>query len=62
MTTYRVTTELKTPWWLKLLRFFRIKDKRTEFYITFDRTFYEAGDIVEPKTGIKLKIIKQISR
>ncbi len=31
MVTYKVTTELTTPWWLKVLRFFRIKKKREEF-------------------------------
>ena len=60
MTTYTVTTELTTPWWLKLLRYFRLKNKREEFYLTFASTPYEKDDILE--TGnCKIKIVKQIS-
>ena len=61
MTTYLVTTELKTPWWLKLLRFFRIKSKRQEFYITFVTTPYEPNEIIDTGNS-KIKIIKQMSR
>ena len=60
MTTYLVTTELKTSWWLKLLRYFRLKNKREEFYLSFVSTPYEKGDILD--TGnCKIKIIKQVS-
>jgi len=45
MTTYLVTTELKTPWWLKLLRFFRIKNKREEFKMMFDYDRYKENHI-----------------
>ena len=61
MTTYTVTTELKTSWWLKLLRFFGIKNKREEFYITFVKTPFEKDDIVETGSG-KIKIIEQVSK
>jgi hypothetical protein len=47
MATYLVTTELKTPWWLKLLRFFRIKDKRQEFEIIFKKDWFRIGDIID---------------
>lgn len=60
MTTYTVTTELTTPWWLKLLRYFRLKKKREKFYLTFVSTPYEKDDILD--TGnCKIKVIKQIS-
>ena len=36
MTTYTVTTELTTPWWLKLLRYFRLKKKRESFEIVLN--------------------------
>jgi hypothetical protein len=61
MTTYLVTTEFKTPWWLKLLRFFRIKDKRQEFYITIIGAPFEKGEILEAGNS-KMKVIKQVSR
>ena len=35
MTTYKVTTELKTKWWWTILRFFRLKNKREEFEINY---------------------------
>jgi len=46
MTTYLVTTELKTPWWLKVLRFFRIKNKREEFEISFDKDWFRVNDVL----------------
>ena len=57
MKTYRVTTELKTSWWLKLLRFFRIKYKRTDFYLIFEKNWFKEGEIIN--TGnCYVKIIK----
>lgn len=56
MTTYIVTTEIRTPWWLKLLRYFRIKKKRKDFYLTLNDNFFKSGDILA--TGVlKLKIV-----
>jgi hypothetical protein len=55
MAEYLVTTELKTPWWLKLLRFFRIKNKREEFKIALDYSYYKKGDIL--LTGSYQKLI-----
>lgn len=56
MTTYKVTTELKTPWWLKLLRFFRIKKKREEFEISFKKDWFRIGDIID-NGSVDIKII-----
>lgn len=49
MITYKVTTELKTPWWLKLLRFFRLKSKREEFEILFERDCFKINDILSTR-------------
>ena len=38
MTEYTVTTELKTPWWLKTLRFFRIKIKEKNLQYCLNMT------------------------
>ena len=46
MTTYTVTTELKTSWWVKLLRYFRLKNKRKEFKVTLGFDGYWYGDII----------------
>ena len=46
MTTYRATLELKTPFWWKVLRFFRLKAKREEFGMTFKKDWFRTGDIV----------------
>lgn len=57
MTTYTITTELKTHWRLKLLRFFRIKNKREEFKITLDYSYYKKGDILLTESYQKLIIL-----
>lgn len=31
----KVTPEISTSWWLRLLRFLRLKPKREEFYLEF---------------------------
>ncbi len=57
MVTYKVTSELKTPWWLKLLRFFRIKSKREEFYLYLDYKPFKKGEILRAgitKTDLKI--------
>lgn len=46
MITYKVTTELKTPWWLKLLRFSRLKSKREEFEVHFEKGWWQKGDVI----------------
>lgn len=52
MVIYTVTTELKTSWWLKLLRFCRIKKKRQEFEIVLDKEYYKEGDILNNEIKI----------
>lgn len=51
MTAYKVTTELKTTWWLKVLRFCRIKKKRTEFEIFLNHNGYQIGELLLSSTG-----------
>ena len=43
---YKVTTELKTPWWLRLLRFFHIKQKRQEFELLIGYEGFNRGDVL----------------
>lgn len=46
MITYKVTTELKTTLWLKILRFFRLKRKRDEFEIQLAIKNLEKNEIL----------------
>lgn len=46
MTTYLVTTELKTFWWWKVLRFFRLKSKREEFEIAMENDWFDVGELL----------------
>lgn len=57
MTIYKVTTELRTNWWIKLLRFCRIKSKRKDFQIYLNYNGYEVGDMIHSDIGGKLKIL-----
>lgn len=59
MTTYTITTELKTTWWLKLLRFLRIKSKRVEFNIAIHCNIYEKDDILN-NGNFDFKIVKRL--
>lgn len=54
MTIYKVTTELKTTWWLKALRFCRVKKKRTEFEIFLNHNGFKIGDIIQGTTYLKI--------
>ena len=57
---YIVTTELRTPWWLKLLRFFRIKNKREEFTILLKYDGYNINDIIlATSKGKDLKVLNK---
>lgn len=57
---YTVTSELKTPWWLKLLRFFRIKNKREEFTILLKYDGYNINDIIlATSKGKDLKVLNK---
>lgn len=54
MTIYKVTTELKTTWWLKVLRFCRIKKNRAEFEIFLNYNGYKIGDVIYSTTSLKI--------
>lgn len=57
MVTYNVTTELKTSLWLKLLRFLRIKSKRTDFEIVMSKDWYTKNEIVSSGDGYNIKVL-----
>ena len=46
MILYKVTTELKTTWWIKVLRFFHVKRKRLEFEIYLNYDGYNIGELL----------------
>lgn len=46
-TTYIFPHELKTPWWKRLLRFFRLLKPRETFVVTFMLGTFKKGDIVD---------------
>lgn len=59
---YKVTLELQTPWWLELLRFFRIKGKRIDFELVFNENFdaFKEGDVLYGGQGT-VKIVETLS-
>lgn len=61
MTIYKVTTELKTTWWLRLLRFLRIKGRRVEFEIFLNTNGYLIGETLHTNSS-KFKILSKESR
>ena len=57
---YIVTTEVKTSWWLKILRFFRIKNKREDFTILLTYDGYNINDIIlSTSKGVDLKVLNK---
>lgn len=62
MTTYIVTAEIKTSCWLKLLRFFKIKNKRIDFYLTLDSNMLEKNEVIALGNGKELKMVNKVSR
>jgi hypothetical protein len=56
---YKVTTELKTSLWLKLLRFFGKKEKREEFIIAFSKDWYDKGEIINIGLIMPCKVVKR---
>lgn len=65
MTIYKVTTELKTTWWLKALRSTLIphilrKKNRKEFEIFLNYNGYKVGDVI--RSTVHLKIIDKEER
>jgi hypothetical protein len=59
MILYKVTTELKTSWWMKILRFLRVKKERTEFEICLNYGGYNIGDMLHSGISGKLKILEK---
>jgi hypothetical protein len=60
MTTYLVTLEIETPWWKKVLRFFRLVKRREDFIITLFTSLFEEGEILLQPGCDKLLILKKI--
>ena len=57
---YLVTTELETPFLLKVRRFFRLAKPRAEFFLEFSSYYYKLGDLLYVGMGSdKVKVIKQ---
>lgn len=54
---YTVTLELHTPWYIKVLRFLRLKKKREDFVLHLDTDFFEEGDMLVVSEGEKVLII-----
>lgn len=54
MTIYKVTTELETTWWTKILRFCRVKKSRTEFEICLNYNGYKVGGIIQSTVLFKI--------
>jgi hypothetical protein len=60
MTTYTVTLELKTSWWKKFWRFFKVIKQREEFKLTLSADCFKEGDILASPEGNDLLILKKI--
>jgi hypothetical protein len=56
---YLVTTELKTSTWVKILRFFKLKKKREEFFLEFHDHTHKVKDVVHTYDGTLLLILKK---
>ncbi len=64
MTHYIVTTEIKTTWLKKILRFFRISKPLEAFEIVLSSPYFKKGDILNigsTKPISNIKIIKCIN-
>jgi hypothetical protein len=59
---YKVTTELKTPWWLKLLRWFRLKPKRDEFDLLLGYDGFNKGDVLSNGFNGEMLILSKYER
>lgn len=60
MTEYKVTTELATSRWKKILRWFRIIKSREEFKIVLVYSHFNVGDVLD--TGGKGSYAKILSK
>lgn len=61
MSRYKVTTEIKTPVWKKILRWFRIVPKLKTFELIFTDPFggFDEGVILLSRRG-EVKIIEKL--
>jgi hypothetical protein len=55
----KVTSEISTSWWVRLLRFLKLKPKREEFYLEFpgDPGFFPGDTLFTSGDGVRIKII-----
>ena len=60
MTTYIVTLEIRTPWYKKLLRFFKIMKERDEFALTLSTDCFMEENILTQPECRDLLILKKI--
>jgi hypothetical protein len=59
MEKYLVTTELRTTLWIRICRFFKLKKKREEFYITLNYDGYIKGDTLKLDYYTTVLILKK---
>ena len=59
MVKYIVTLEIKTPFWKKLFRFFRLIKQREEFTLILETDLFKEGDILSQSDGEDLLILKR---
>jgi hypothetical protein len=55
---YLVTSEIKTPWWKKILRFLRIMKKKETFCMTLHGQYFKVGDIFHTGPGETFLILQ----
>lgn len=59
MAEYIVTLEIKTPFWKKLFRFFRLIKQREEVTLILDTDLFKEGDILSQFDGEDLLILRR---
>ena len=59
MVKYIVTLEIKTPFWKKLFRFFRLIKQREEVTLILETDLFKEGDILSQSDGEDLLILKR---
>lgn len=59
MTRYLVTTELKTTWWMKFLRFIKLKPKRNEFFLMLGSDGFKSGEYLYAGDDTKILILRK---
>ena len=57
--TYIVTTEIKTVWWMKILRFIRVKPKLQTFDLYFRGDPFSKKDILTVGDNSKILVISR---